>query len=209
MKTLLQLARDKIAQDLLTNHRSTDELVKVLPVELLEKVAAAFRKKLVEDAIRSGDLEKLKRSLDALAEYVARLERKWAEYGKQLLAFAANVDQLRKKMTASDYPEGEVKKDAEAFKVLERDFAAIEDRRKKMVVLIGKLRVFITALDKVLDQMMESRTPGTQPLMDALRHATDRFERLLDRLHEVVLDRVDKAERQMAKIKADLKKRQA
>lgn len=207
MKTLVQLARDKVAEDLFTNHRSTEQLVKVLPVELLNKVAAALRKKLAEDAIRSGDVNKLAHNMLAVMEYVNRLERKWADYGAQLLAFANNVDQLRKKMKATTYNVDDLKKDEAAFKVLQKEFVGIKDRRKKMVVLIGKLRAFVDVLEQTLEEMRRNHTPAIQPLMDAISLASARFERLLDRLHDVVLGGVDKAERQMVKIEADLKER--
>lgn len=205
MKTLVQLARDKVAENLIANHSHTSKLVGVLPVELLVKVDAAFRKKRVEEAIGSGDLRKLTKSLGDLIEYVGRLERKWALYGRELQTLASDVDRLRQKMKSYTGQEADLTKEAEAYKQLEGQFRDVADRRKKMAALIEKLQDFVAALEAAREQVAKDKNAEAQQLLNTLTEARARFERLLDRLEDVVSGSLEKAERQMGKIGLQLK----
>jgi chromosome segregation ATPase len=190
---------------LIANHSHTSKLVGVLPVELLVKVDAAFRKKRVEEAIGSGDLRKLTKSLGDLIEYVGRLERKWALYGRELQTLASDVDRLRQKMKSYTGQEADLTKEAEAYKQLEGQFRDVADRRKKMAALIEKLQDFVAALEAAREQVAKDKNAEAQQLLNTLTEARARFERLLDRLEDVVSGSLEKAERQMGKIGLQLK----
>ena len=64
MKTLLQLARDKLAEKLIQDGKDVSTLVEYLPNELVLKVANAIQKKHALSAMESGDVDKLVKAFD-------------------------------------------------------------------------------------------------------------------------------------------------
>jgi hypothetical protein len=197
MKTLLQLTRDKIAEQLLKDGKDVSTLADDLPQELVLLVSKAMQKKQALDAMGSGDLSKLNKALADVSGYLGRMVAKWNQRRREMDRFAAQVAALRmrtKQATPTD-------EDRRALKQLVTGFDSLTKTVKKLQSGIDKITKFRALLVEFRRHLQEHRKePDCAKLFVIVEELEDDLTMLLSDLKDVTERKIGKALDQLKKM---------
>ena len=199
MKTLLQLARDKIAEQLLKDGKDVSTLADDLPQELILKVSKAMQKKQALDAMGSGDLSKLSKALEHVSGYLGRLVAKWDQRRREMDRFANQVAALRLR-TKQVKPTAE---DRQTLKQLVIGFDSLAKTVKRLQSVIDKIikfRVILTDFRRHLEE--RRKEPDCAKLYMTVEELEDDLTMLLSNLKDVTERKIRKALDQLKKMDA-------